>query len=332
MSGQPTAPLISVALCTYNGAPYLREQLDSVLMQTYGNIEVVAVDDCSTDTTLSILEDYRVRDSRLRVHQNPANIGFRRNFERAMTLCAGQFVAPCDQDDVWAREKLSTLYEVIAGHALAYCNSGVIDAQGRPVDLAMSDQFEMVSTDDPAVFSMTNCVSGHAMLFQRALLERALPVPESFFHDWWLAAVAASSGGIIYCNRKLVQYRQHGGNITDTLVERREKRRRNHYAGYRWDRERERVARVSHLARLPGSSQLLLARLRDLLIARQEAWLSPRLASFMYQYGQRLYGLQKAPRSRLGYFLRFLPGLRLKRLAKPRSYTPTRATLHRSKP
>jgi glycosyltransferase involved in cell wall biosynthesis len=313
---RPIEPLISVALCTYNGARYLREQLDSLLAQTHRNIEIVAVDDCSTDGTLSVLQEYQRRDARVRAIANQTNLGFRNNFERAISLCAGDFVAPCDQDDVWLPQKLATLLGVIGDHPLAYCDSELIDEQGASLNIAMSDIFAMVSTDDPAVFAAGNCVSGHAMLFRRELFERACPVPGCFFHDWWLAAVAASMGGVVYCGSKLVKYRYHGSNVTDILGERTLRR----FRGYRWKQMREFRERLEHLAALPGGSRAFIERLRDLWIKREDQWFSLTLAWFIFRNGSRLFALRKAGRHPTKYVLRYAPGLRLKRIANPHGY------------
>jgi glycosyltransferase involved in cell wall biosynthesis len=98
--------LISVALCTYNGARFIRGQLDSLLAQTHRNIEVLAADDASTDDTVSILQEYAERDPRVRVLVNRHNMGFKKNFEQVISSCRGSFIAPCDQDDIWFPEKL----------------------------------------------------------------------------------------------------------------------------------------------------------------------------------------------------------------------------------
>ncbi|MFT4918317.1 MAG: glycosyltransferase involved in cell wall biosynthesis, partial [Zhongshania aliphaticivorans] len=98
-------PKISVAMCTYNGERFLAEQLDSILNQTYKNIELVVVDDVSTDGTLRLLDEYAARDGRIRVIRNSENIGFVRNFEKAMGACSGEFIALADQDDIWFPEK-----------------------------------------------------------------------------------------------------------------------------------------------------------------------------------------------------------------------------------
>ena len=308
--------LISIALCTYNGAKYLRAQLDSLLAQSHGAFEIVAVDDCSTDATFSILQEYEARDPRVRAFANESNLGFRKNFERAMSLCRGEFVAPCDQDDVWAPDKLRTLLDAIGDHPLAYCDSELIDGRGASLEVAMSDIFAMVSTSDPVAFAHGNCVSGHAMLFRRELVARALPCPDCFFHDWWIAAVAASAGGIVYCDARLVKYRNHGTNVTDVLGERKTVRQK----GYRWRQLREHRERLEHLARLPGESQPFIREMLDLWIAREQQWFSLPLAWFIYRNGSRLFALRKAGRYHLRQILRYAPGLRLKRMANPFAY------------
>jgi glycosyltransferase involved in cell wall biosynthesis len=316
--GFTTEPLISIALCTYNGARHLRTQLDSLLAQTHRNLEIVAVDDCSDDDSFSILEEYRQRDPRVRALANEANLGFRRNFERAMSLCSGEFIAPSDQDDIWEPDKLSVLLGAIGEHPLAYCDSALIDEDGRALNAAMSDMLTMVSTDDPAAFADANCVSGHAMLFRRELLARALPAPPCFFHDWWIAAVAASAGGIVYCDRSLVLYRYHATNVTDVLGERTTRRQR----GYRGKELREFRERLEYLAMLPGHSKAFLERLRDLWIAREQQWISLALACFMYRNGARLFVLRKAKHHSFRHILRYATGLRLKRIANPFGYAP----------
>jgi len=318
MSERAIQPLISIALCTYNGAPYLREQLESLLAQTYRNIEIIAVDDHSADDTLAILKEYERRDARLRAVANSENLGFRKNFEYAMSLCVGVFVAPCDQDDVWLPDKLRLLIDAIGDHALAYCDSEFVDERGRSLNNAMSENVVMVSTNDPTIFAAGNCVSGHAMLFRRELLERALPVPDGFYYDWWLAAVGSSTGGIIYCDRQLVKYRLHDSNVTDVLRSRSVARQR----GYRWVQLHEFRRRLEHLAALPGDRSPFIARLRDLWTAREEQWLSLALALFIFRHAPRVFLLRKPARGRLKYALQFTIGLRLKRLSNRYGYVP----------
>ena len=85
-------PLVSIAIATYNGERFLRKQLDSIYAQSFNNIEVIACDDCSIDSTVSILEEYSVMYG-LRYYQNNRNLGYVKNFEKLMELCAGEFIA-----------------------------------------------------------------------------------------------------------------------------------------------------------------------------------------------------------------------------------------------
>src|ERR1700744_3577317 len=94
-------PLISVALCTYNGEKYIKEQLDSIINQTYTCIEVIIVDDGSTDSTYDIISDYALRDNRIKCFKNETNLGFNKNFEKAVSLTSGEYIAISDQDDIW---------------------------------------------------------------------------------------------------------------------------------------------------------------------------------------------------------------------------------------
>src|ERR1700741_3685870 len=102
-------PLVSVALCTYNGEKFLEKQLDSIFLQDYSNLEIVVVDDCSKDNTWDILQRYAHNNERLRLYRNRRNLGYSRNFEKAIKLCRGDLIALADQDDIWEKEKIRIL-------------------------------------------------------------------------------------------------------------------------------------------------------------------------------------------------------------------------------
>lgn len=312
-------PLVSIALCTYNGARFLRKQLDSLLAQTYMRFEIIAVDDYSTDETMVILEEYQRRDARLRVWRNSSNVGFKRNFQLALSYCHGEFIAPCDQDDIWMPEKIEMLVKTIGDCAMAYCDSELIDLNDNSLRARISDCRIMASTEDPIAFAITNCVSAHAMLFRAPLASKALPIPDCFFHDWWFAAVAASAGGIKFCDKSLVLYRQHDDAVTDLLGMREKK----WPPGVRSRELREVSERLSFLATLNGPHQQLITKFCDLWRARETQWLSPRLALFMARHGSRIFALQKQNKNRyrpIRRSMKFLMGLRLKRLTNKYAY------------
>jgi glycosyltransferase involved in cell wall biosynthesis len=312
-------PLISIALCTYNGERYLREQLDSLLAQTYSNIEIVAVDDASTDRTVELLREYERRDARVRVTANPRNVGFARNFERAIALCKGSLIAPCDQDDIWLPGKLLALVRRLGRHSMVFCDSELIDAEGRSLGKRMSQFWTMQDLNDPAAFVFTNCVSGHAMLFRRDLLDVQPQLPAGLFHDWWLAVLATANGGISYCPERLVLYRQHGGNVTDVL--RTNKRRARRLPGSRMKTFDDTATRLACFAKLHEPHGAFFAELHALWIQSETAWLAPELAGFLLRHWLRFYRLRSKHRlSALRKAAAHVFGLRLRRLFKPAKY------------
>lgn len=257
------SPLVSVALCVYNGERHLREQLDSVLAQENVALEVVAVDDGSSDGSVALLREYAARDRRVRVYVNPGNLGPLRSFERAMSLGRGEFIAPCDQDDRWLPHKLSRLLAVIGEADLAYCDSEYIDASGGRLGRRVSDDLIMLDGTDPLRFVFHNSVSGHAMLLRSRVLAVAGAAPERLYHDWWLAMCAAAHGGIVYLDQALVQFRRHadayspvGNNSTGAAIGSAQRKRQGYLgtANRKWIDERTYLAAAMAATHWPGQA------------------------------------------------------------------------------
>lgn len=215
-----TFPLVSVALATYNGGHFLREQLDSIYTQSWANIEVVACDDCSTDDTVSILDEYR-QSHGLRYEVNKRNQGFVRNFEKILSRCCGTFIALADQDDIWLPQKLERLVAGIGEADLVYSDAFLVDRDGRELPGSMIETAGVrpVSGRQFTYFVCNSCVTGCTTLIRRDLLEKALPIPDcESYHDWWLAVVASRYGGVRFLPEQLVKYRQHDANDTGATV------------------------------------------------------------------------------------------------------------------
>jgi glycosyltransferase involved in cell wall biosynthesis len=210
-------PLISVTVCTYNGAPYLEEQLNSLLAQTYPHLEIVVVDDGSTDATWSILERFATQHSHIRLYRNRQNLGYIANFEKCMGLATGTLIAPCDQDDVWLPGKLQQLYDNINGYPMIYSDSELVHADLAPTGKRLSDKKNLASYHNCLVFATDNCIAGHATLLKKAFLEQALPFPRDIPHDYWLAFCATLQGGVKYLDEPLVKYRHHAGNVIGAI-------------------------------------------------------------------------------------------------------------------
>lgn len=207
--------LISIALCTYNGEKYLTEQLQSLVGQTHKHLEIVIVDDLSDDNSFNILESFKEKHpEKIKLYRNDKNLGFTKNFEKAISLCSGKFIALCDQDDIWHPDKIKILYEEIENYTLIYHDSFLIDAQSTSLNKRVSDTLPMYKTQSNLFFLRNNSVAGHALMFKNTLIPYFTPLDDRFYHDWWIAFVASTVGTIKYLNTPLVYHRQHESGFT----------------------------------------------------------------------------------------------------------------------
>jgi glycosyltransferase involved in cell wall biosynthesis len=210
-------PLISVVMCTYNGSLFLREQIDSILAQTYPNIELVISDDASTDNTVAILNEYS-SDPRVRIYTTEKNRGYMNNFVHAFSLTKGAYISLSDQDDIWLPHKVETLYKAIGHKMLSYSNSLMIDEHGNCLNKKLSDTSIMYTGDDSRGFIFWSTIWGHTILIRKELLEYSLPIPSNTPHDIWLGFRACTLGGIVYVDEVLTHYRRHSNNVSVTPI------------------------------------------------------------------------------------------------------------------
>jgi len=210
--------LISIAMCTYNGERFIEEQIDSILNQSYTNFELIITDDCSSDKTIEIIKKYQLDDKRIKLHQNEHNLGFVKNFEKAISLCSGRYIALADQDDIWKEDKLKEFIESIGDNVLIYSDALLIDEHSKETgeELIRPDK-HLVSGSNNRAFILENCVSGNTLMFKRELLDHILPIPEDIsFHDIWIAFVASTYGSITYTEESMTYYRRYSEQITKT--------------------------------------------------------------------------------------------------------------------
>jgi glycosyltransferase involved in cell wall biosynthesis len=205
------SPLISIVMATYNGEKYLREQVDSLLAQSYPSLEFVFVDDASSDASLAILQEYALRDSRIRFIFNPVNQGLLATFETGIRAAKGEMIALSDQDDVWMPEKISLLADAIDSHSLIYADSALTNAAGT-ITGKFSDRNYLCDYPTALHYVFGTKAMGHAMLFKREIIDIALPFPDYVGHDYILGFAAAALKGVAYFPATLVNYRQHSSN------------------------------------------------------------------------------------------------------------------------
>lgn len=210
--------LVSVVLCTYNGEKFLRPQLDSILAQSWTNLELLVVDDASTDQTVSILKEYSQKDKRLKYTVNPRNLGYNANFEKAFTMAAADYIAISDQDDIWEPSKLETMMFAWPKEALfVYSLSGTFygeDFSNRRE--APNVRYGPISDLHPLVFSSP--VHGHACMFKKELLEHCRPFPEKIYYDWWMSMHAAKISTIGCVPKTLSWHRLHPENSSRDIL------------------------------------------------------------------------------------------------------------------
>jgi glycosyltransferase involved in cell wall biosynthesis len=205
-------PLVTVVLCTYNGAKFLEEQINSILAQTYSNIEIIAIDDSSTDNTFKVLEFFSQQSKIFRCYRNKETLGVTKNFEHGILKANGTYIAFSDQDDIWHCDKIKILMQNAENAKLIYCDSELVDENKNTLGKKMSDTRNLKPYNDAMPFLITNCISGHAMIVEKNFTLETLPFSSILIYDRWLAFNAAAEKGIVYVNQPLIYHRQHANN------------------------------------------------------------------------------------------------------------------------
>ena len=218
--------IISIALCTYNGEKYIEEQLQSIITQSLKPDEIVLCDDCSNDHTIQIVERFaKTTKISLKIVRNLSALGVIKNFEQAISLCSGDYVALSDQDDIWMPDKLAATFDAMIS-AEKQCEQNtpiavhsdlcVVDEKRRIISSSFLKAQHLRHIDNGVLKSLMvqNFVTGCTMLMNRPLLQRALPIPCGvIMHDWWLALIAASCGKLVFVDHPTIYYRQHASNV-----------------------------------------------------------------------------------------------------------------------
>ncbi len=210
---QNSFPLVSVVVATYNGARFIGEQMESIVSQTYPNLEIIVVDDASTDETVKIVTSFLEKYENVTLFSSEENLGFLKNFERGVLLAKGEFIALSDQDDIWIEDKIEILMREREGAALVYCNSELIDRQGKSVGIKLTDLKNLLNFDSPLNYVVGGTASGHAMMVQRDVMLQSLPWPKMVTHDFWIGFVATFTSPLKFVDKVLVLYRQHDANV-----------------------------------------------------------------------------------------------------------------------
>ena len=216
--------MVSVLLAAYNGERFIRSQLDSLLSQSFKDLEIVYSDDGSTDGTLEILQScekefpHRIRG----IYGEPGG-NAQGNFFKLLSRVSGEYLMLCDQDDIWLPDKVEVTLKEMKRMEEQYQNTTPILVHS---DLSVTDQeanirhrslarYQKIAVNDNRFshYLVENNITGNTIMINRAFQELLSDIPdECVMHDWWLGLLASCFGKISYIDRPMTLYRQHGEN------------------------------------------------------------------------------------------------------------------------
>ena len=182
----------SVAMCTYNGEKYIREQLESIIHQTMPPDEIIICDDCSNDRTIDEIRQIMAEwDGHWKLVQNENNLGYRKNFQKVISLCHGDIIYLSDQDDVWNLHKMELMNQIFVECpevVTVFHDAELVDESLHVLYPSFwrasldFDYREFLAGDYRKVFDH-NVMQGSASAFRRIVFEKARPFPEDAVHD-----------------------------------------------------------------------------------------------------------------------------------------------------
>lgn len=217
--------MVSVCMATYNGERFLREQIDSILIQLASDDELIVSDDGSTDSTLLILDEYKQKDKRIKVlhHVKSPDIAEKRysrnfyyatqNFENALKHAKGDCIFLSDQDDVWLPGKVKKVCEALYDSDLVLHN----------LELSYGNGFHQPCYDENPLPKnwLANLMAkpmpfwGCCLAFKKNLLEYILPFPRKLVaHDYWISCMALKHGKVTYVDNVLLNHRMYDESVS----------------------------------------------------------------------------------------------------------------------
>ncbi|RYM05480.1 glycosyltransferase [Sporolactobacillus sp. THM7-7] len=215
---------VSVILATYNpNKKFLYKLMKSLNEQDYGNYDVIIMDDHSNADKRSMIDKVLkqcLTSVNYIIIDNKTNQGSNKTFENLTKIASSKYIAYCDQDDVWEKDKISTLVKCFNNEQVvaAYSDLRVIDKNDKILSQSFKHYMKRLKHRSGfklyRYFLRTNSVTGCAMLIRTDIAKQSLPFPNSkiYVHDHWLALYASCIGKISYVERPLINYRIHSEN------------------------------------------------------------------------------------------------------------------------
>ena len=207
---------ISVAMISYQGAKYIEEQLDTILVTLGEEDEVIVSDDGSTDGTREILLAYQKKDARVRMIDGPKK-GVKANVENALRACEGAYIFLADQDDIWMPEKVERVMAAFECDGVSLVVHDAVVTDGTCENVVLESFYSLKGSGAGVLKNIwRNTYIGCCMAFKRELLEEVLPIPDYIeMHDQWIGVINDQlKRGTSFIRDKLIKYRRHGNNAS----------------------------------------------------------------------------------------------------------------------
>ena len=221
--------MTSVCMATYNGARFIKEQIDSILPQLAPDDELIVSDDGSTDGTLEILANYAAKDDRVRVLNHEKSPAYARirysrnfyyatdNFENALRHARGNYIFLSDQDDVWRSDKVRKMIPLLEKFDCVMSNNQIIDADGKPLNFFWGKKPPFGTS----VFTNLKRTPflGCCMTFSRKAMDYILPFPKRLIcHDLWMGCLCAHRQSMLFLQEPLHNYRYHENSVSPSVT------------------------------------------------------------------------------------------------------------------
>ncbi|MCI8309004.1 MAG: glycosyltransferase [Clostridia bacterium] len=212
---------INILMATYNGRRYVAKQVESILNQTYQDFRLIISDDCSTDSTLKILEEYEAKDRRIEIFRQGQNLGVVANFEFLISKVRSEYFMFANQDDIWLPDKIEKSMKKIESDNLdlVYTDLEVVDSRLKqiyPSYWAFKGlDYRIKKYNNFESLYLNNFVTGTTMLVKSKWINEFMPIPNCskyVLQDYWVALIVSQSGKIGFIDEATVKYRQHTNN------------------------------------------------------------------------------------------------------------------------
>lgn len=214
--------MVTILLAVYNGEKYLKEQIESLLNQSFSDINIIIRDDGSSDNSVSIINDFcQKHPEKISCISGNSTGSAKKNFATLLDACDDEYIMFCDQDDVWHHDKVEQTLKVMQRAEaenkelpiLVHTDLAVADERLNVISNSFFDFQKISFVMSLPQLLVQNNVTGCTVMINRALKQKCGAIPnECIMHDWWLALVAEAFGKIDCISKATIYYRQHGGN------------------------------------------------------------------------------------------------------------------------